>query len=73
MKAAGGKSVTAFCAHAAGRLEDMQKFLRGNPKSGIFDEFIVTTTNPTITAQLPKDDVFVILDILPQLIADLGR
>eukprot|EP00038_Savillea_parva_P011183 m.195681 g.195681 ORF g.195681 m.195681 type:complete len:362 (+) comp19573_c0_seq1:233-1318(+) len=71
MKAAGATHVTAFCTHAAGRLSDLEKFYKGNSKSGIFDQFIVTNTNPTVTSQLPTDDVFHVLDILPQLIEDL--
>jgi hypothetical protein len=41
-------------------------------KSGVFEKFIVTNSNPIITSGLPTDDVFTILDILPQVIEDLG-
>jgi len=72
MRAAGAKSISAYCTHAAGQVSALQKFLKGGDKSGIFENFWITNTNPTVTDQLPTDDVFEVLDITSQVIKDLG-
>ena len=38
----------------------------------MFEHFYVSTSNPVVVRSLPMDDgVFVVLDLLPQIIKDL--
>jgi len=68
LKAKGAKSVSAYVTHAVFP-KGFDRFLRAN--GGPFDTFYVTNSNPTVTDKLPKDDVFKVLDLLPQIVKDL--
>jgi len=72
LKAQGAKNVDAFCTHAVFPKHSWERFLK--KKEGdraIFRNFYVTNTNPNRTNELPKDDVFVVLDIISQFLKDL--
>jgi len=73
---AGAKGVSAFVAHAAFPSSVPQRFSRnagGKPGDfAIFRRFYTTNSNPTVTDRLPRGDVFHVLDLLPQLLEDLG-
>ena len=66
----GATATSAFCAHAAGRIDDLLRFRRGGDRA-IFDTFFLSNSVPTTVAHLPKDDTFVVLDLLPQVLEDL--
>merc|ERR1712048_278805 len=71
----GAKGVSAFVAHAAFPSSVPQRFCRNDGKTGdygIFRRFYTTNSNPTVTAKLPRNDVFRVLDLLPQVLEDLG-
>jgi len=70
IKAQGAASVSAYCTHAAGTLEDILKFGKGGAKC-MFDKFYVTNTVPTVTDLIPEDEVITVLDILPLFLEDL--
>ena len=38
---------------------------------GCFNKFYLTNSIPTITNSLPKDDVFVVLDLAQKIVDDL--
>uniref|UniRef100_A0A7S2VLX6 phosphoribosylformylglycinamidine cyclo-ligase n=1 Tax=Zooxanthella nutricula TaxID=1333877 RepID=A0A7S2VLX6_9DINO len=71
----GAKGVSCFVAHAGFPSSVPQRFCRHAGKAGdfaIFRRFYTTNSNPTVTDRLPRGDVFRVLDILPQLLEDLG-
>jgi len=68
LKSKGALSVSAFVTHAVFPT-GWDRFLRA--KSGPFENFFVTNSNPTVAERLPKDDVFKVLDIMTQLVTDL--
>jgi len=68
LKSKGALSVSAFVTHAVFPT-GWDRFLRA--KSGPFENFFVTNSNPTVAERLPKDDVFKALDIMTQLVTDL--
>lgn len=78
LKAQGARSVSAYVTHAVFPNQSWNKFLQKSPLNGgqpgpyhIFEKFWVTNSIPTTTAQMPADDVFEVLDILPQFLSDL--
>jgi len=72
----GAKGVSAFVAHAAFPSSVPQRFCRNSGKPGdyaaYFRRFYTTNSNPTVTDRLPRNDVFRILDLLPQVLEDLS-
>jgi phosphoribosylpyrophosphate synthetase len=70
LKAHGAKSVSAFVAHAVFPNHCWSDFLYNN-KKGIFEKFWITNSQPTVTSKLPENDVFEVLDLTPQILADL--
>ena len=66
----GASSLNAFVAHAVFPNHSWRNFLHGAER-GIFDKFWITNSQPSITNQLPENDVFEVLDLLPQIIHDL--
>lgn len=67
---AGARSLNAFVAHAVFPNHSWRNFLHGAER-GIFEKFWITNSQPTITNQLPENDVFDVLDLLPQIVHDL--
>uniref|UniRef100_A0A7S4Q0L7 phosphoribosylformylglycinamidine cyclo-ligase n=1 Tax=Alexandrium monilatum TaxID=311494 RepID=A0A7S4Q0L7_9DINO len=78
LRESGALSVSAFVAHAAFPAAAVKKFcVRGGEggtpgKYAIFQRFYTTNSNPVVTEALPKGDVFTVIDLLPQLLEDLG-
>jgi len=70
LKNLGATSVHAFVAHAVFPKESWRRFLRGGDRD-VFDIFYTTNSIPTTTNNLPKDDVFKVLDLTPLVIRDL--
>jgi phosphoribosylpyrophosphate synthetase len=68
----GAVSVSAFVAHAVFPNSCYHDFLY-NEKKGIFDKFWLTNSQPTVTEKLPKENVFEILDLTPQILRDLDN
>jgi phosphoribosylpyrophosphate synthetase len=75
LKETGAIGISAFVAHVAMPPAATKKFFRsgeGGPGSyAIFDRFYTTDSNPVVADKLPKDDVFRVLDLVPQLMEDL--
>lgn len=72
LKAAGARDVSLFVAHAAFETPTAhQRFCRGGADAGLFRRFYVTSTNPTVTDRLPRDDVFQVLDFTKLVLRDL--
>lgn len=72
LKAAGAKDVNAFVAHAVfpnGAWKAFSRTLNGS--KAVFDHFWLTNSVPSVCSQLPTDDVFEVLDLLPMIIQDL--
>lgn len=72
LKAKGATKVSAFVTHAVfpnGCWRDFCVNLNG-PKA-VFHKFYITNSVPTVTSSLPEDDVFEIVDLLPQIVQDL--
>ena len=70
LKELGASSVSAFVAHGVFPREAWKRFATGGDRN-VFDNFWVTNSIPTTTGELPKDDVFRVIDIAPQVIHDL--
>tara|TARA_B110000208_G_scaffold187920_1_gene246682 strand:- start:708 stop:2072 length:1365 start_codon:yes stop_codon:yes gene_type:complete len=70
-KANGALSVSAFVTHAVFPGRAWRRFAKGGDRAGIIDRFYITNSNPTITQEIPTDDVFIVLDIMKQFIEDL--
>jgi len=71
IKAQGAKSVSVFCVHAVFPHQSWKQFTKTGKHHGVLSHFYITNSCPQVTVELPKDDVFVILDLLPQIEADL--
>jgi phosphoribosylpyrophosphate synthetase len=70
-KAAGATSVHAFAAHAVFPQDCWRKFVAGGAMA-VFEKFWVTNSIPSVTDKLPKDSCFEVLDLMPQIVIDLG-
>lgn len=66
----GSSSVSAFVVHAVFPQQSWKRFAKGGDRA-IFKHFFTTDSNPSVTAQLPADDVFQVMPLLPQILADL--
>lgn len=74
LKAQGALRIFAFVPHAVFPQGAWKKFLRNTDPPGaysIFETFWVTNSVATTTAQLPTDDAFEVLSMMPQVIQDL--
>eukprot|EP01038_Epipyxis_sp_PR26KG_P005455 gene5455-7549_t len=72
LKSAGAKSVSCYVAHAVFPNDAWTQFCRNTAGSkAVFDHFWLTNSVPSVTSRLPTDDVFEVLDLLPQILADL--
>jgi ribose-phosphate pyrophosphokinase len=72
LKAAGANSVNAFVAHGVFPNESWRRFMKAGDR-GCFDRFYLTNSIPTVTDTLPRDDVFVILDLVDTIVTDLDK
>ncbi|CAM9564493.1 unnamed protein product [Pylaiella littoralis] len=70
LKAAGAGSVQAFVAHGVFPKEAWKRFAKGGDRC-VFDRFLVTNSIPTTTDKLPRDDVYVVLDLVSRIKEDL--
>jgi phosphoribosylpyrophosphate synthetase len=70
LRAAGAISVEAFVAHGVFPNDSWQHFKTGGERC-CFDRFYITDSIPSITQNLPKDDVFVVLSLKQKIIDDL--
>jgi len=71
IKHQGALSVSVFCVHAVFPGQSWKKFAKSGTHHGIFTHFYITNSCPQVTGELPKDDIFVVLDLLPQIETDL--
>jgi len=71
IKAQGALSVSVFCVHAVFPQQSWKQFAKGGKAHDTFHHFYITNSCPHVVAELPKEDVFVVLDLLPQIVADL--
>ena len=74
LKKRGALNVYAYVTHAIFPLQSWKKFLydpERDPATRLVTKFWVTDSVPTTTAQLPTDNVFEVLDLLPQIVSDL--
>jgi phosphoribosylpyrophosphate synthetase len=69
LKEAGASHVYAFVAHAVFPHDSWRAFCRGGALD-CFERFW-TTNSTMVSMDLPKDDVFETLDLLPQFVRDL--
>lgn len=67
---AGALNVSAFVAHGVFPKQSWKRFQKGGDRC-IFNPFWVSNSLPNVASQLPNDDVFRVLDLLPQIIEDL--
>lgn len=72
---AGARKVSAFVAHAVFPQDTWKRFATSEQGeyAQCFHQFFVTNSIPTVTDRLPTNDVFRVLDITPQIIADLDQ
>lgn len=70
LKQLGAESVSAFVSHAVFPGESWKSFARGGNRCA-FERFWTTNSIPTVTNNLPKDDVFIVLDLLEKIVYDL--
>lgn len=70
LKAAGAASVSAYCTHGIFPNEAWRRFTTGGDRCVFEDFYLTNSVMPTIR-QLPTNDVFVIIDLLPKIVNDL--
>ena len=69
--AQGALSVSVFCVHAVFPNESWKQFTKTGKHKDLLSHFYLTNSCPQVTEQLPQDDIFVVLDLLPQIENDL--
>lgn len=69
----GAVRVSAYVTHAVFPRSCWKEFCASHSgsKAAVFDTFWVTNSIPSVTNHLPQDDVFEVLDLVPQVLADL--
>lgn len=70
LKAAGAEEVNAYVTHGVFPNESWKRFMR-NGDRGCFEKFYLTDSIPTVTNNLPADDVFEILPLSSTIVSDL--
>jgi len=70
LRARGAKTVSAFVAHGVFPRNAWTKFAQGADRC-CFEKFYLTNSIPTTIKNLPSNDVFVVLDIMDQIVEDL--
>merc|ERR1712137_665146 len=75
LKELGAVGVSAFVAHVAMPEAACKKFFKkgesGPGQFAIFEKFYTTDSNPIVADRLPMDDVFRVMDLVPQLMEDI--
>lgn len=66
----GANSVAAFVAHAVFPNDSWKRFITGGDRC-IFKPFWLTNSIPKVTSRIPTNDIFTVLDIVPQIVEDL--
>ena len=72
LKGLGAIAVSAFVAHGVFPQKAWARFAKGGDRA-VFDAFYLTNSIPTMTATLPEDDVFTVIDLTTQIVADLDE
>ena len=70
LQAAGALEVSCFVAHGVFPNESWKRFMKGGDR-GCFHKFYLTNSIPTVTDILPKNDVYVVLDLAQKIVDDL--
>mmetsp|Transcript_18329 Transcript_18329/g.28587 ORF Transcript_18329/g.28587 Transcript_18329/m.28587 type:complete len:180 (+) Transcript_18329:1-540(+) len=70
LKDKGATKVNAFVAHGVFPKDSWMRFAKGGDRC-CFEKFYLTNSIPTTTKALPQDDVFVVIDIMEQIVEDL--
>lgn len=70
MRNMGATGVSAFVAHGVFPGECWRQFCRGGSRN-VFDKFYLTNSIPSRSRELPIDDCFEVLDLMPLLVKDL--
>lgn len=72
LRESGATKVSAFVVHSVFPNSAWTHFCKntGGAKA-VFDKILTTNSIPTVTDALPVDDVFEVLDLLPQILHDL--
>ena len=68
----GASTVSCFVAHGVFPAESWRRFMKGGDR-GCFDKFFLTDSIPSITKNLPKNDVFEVLPLAEIIIEDLDK
>jgi len=71
LRKAGAASVSCFVTHAVFPFSSWQHYLKGGKRAGAFDKIWVTNSVPVTTDNIPTNDVFEVLDLVPQIVEDL--
>ena len=72
LRAQGAVRVSAFAVHAVFPNQAWKAFSRNlNGPRAVFDKFWVTNSIPIRTNELPTDDIFEVLDLIPLIEQDL--
>ncbi|CAM9295406.1 unnamed protein product [Phaeothamnion confervicola] len=66
----GAASVSAFVAHGVFPAQAWKRFARGGDRC-VFERFWLTNSIPTTTSNLPKDDVYEVLDLSDKIVDDI--
>ena len=72
LKNAGAASINCFVAHGVFPKESWRRFMRDGDR-GCFEKFFLCNSIPTVTDQLPNDDVFEVLDLRKKIIDDIDN
>lgn len=70
LKEKGATKVNAFVAHGVFPKDSWMRFAKGGDRC-CFEKFYLTNSIPTTTKALPQNDVFVVIDIMEQIVEDL--
>ena len=68
----GALSVSAFVVHAVFPGGSFKRFLTGGDRA-VFRRFWLSSSNPSVCAQIPSGDVFEVLDLAPSIVHDLAQ
>lgn len=70
--ASGAKNVNAFAAHGVFPNQAWKPFSKTlNGSRSIFEKMWITNSIPSVSSQLPINDVFEVLDLTPLILHDL--
>jgi phosphoribosylpyrophosphate synthetase len=72
LQKAGAVGINCFVAHGVFPKESWRRFMKGGDR-GCFEKFFLTNSMPTVTDQLPKGDVFEVLDLTQKIVGDLDN